>query len=152
MTETNFTGSVSLTLAGNPTGATLGGNLTLPAQNGQVTFYGLTLNLAGSGYAILASSSGFVSASTPAITVISPPATQLVVTAQPPASMADNGDFGLTVAVVDASGDLVSSYNGNVTVALAGKPGGGKLHGTVTVTAQRRGEFLRIVVDEGPNG
>ena len=31
VTETNFTGGVTLTLASNPTGATLGGNLTMPA-------------------------------------------------------------------------------------------------------------------------
>ncbi len=135
MTETNFTGYVTLALAANPTGATLGGNLTLPAIDGQVTFYGLTLNVAGSGYSILATASGFAAASTPAITVVDPPAARLVVTAQPLASVAANQAFGITVAVVDASGNLVPSFNGSVTITLVGKPGGGKLHGTLTVTA-----------------
>jgi len=135
VTETNFAGSVTLALASNPGGATLGGNLTLPVSDGQVTFYGLTLNVAGSGYTIQATSSLIAAATTSPITVVNPPATQLVVTAQPPASVAANRDFGLTVAVVDASGNLVSSFNGSVTVALVGKPGGGKLHGTLTVTA-----------------
>ncbi|HKI16983.1 MAG TPA: hypothetical protein VKA15_03845, partial [Isosphaeraceae bacterium] len=158
VTETNFTGSVTLTLASNPPGATLGGNLTMPVIDGQVTFYDLTLNVAGSDYTILATTNGFVAATTPAITVVNPPATQLVVTVQPPAIVAANGDFGLTVAVVDASGNLVSSFNGSVTVALAGKTGGGKLRGTLTVTATngvatfsgltltkaRRGDTLRV--------
>ncbi len=135
MTEPSFIGNVTLALASNPTGATLGGILTMPASLGQATFSGLTLNLAGSGYTIVATSPGFAAATTPAITVVNPPATQLVVTAQPPASVAVNQAFGLTVAVLDASGNLVSSFNGRVTVALAGKPGGGKLHGTLTVTA-----------------
>ncbi len=135
VTDSNFTGSVTLSQASNPTGATLGGNLTMPASSGQATFYGLTLNLAGSGFTILATSNGFVAAATPAITVVNPPATQLVVIAGPPPSVAVNGDFGLTVAVADASGNLVTSFNGNVTVALPGKLGGGKLHGTLTVTA-----------------
>jgi hypothetical protein len=134
VTETNFPGSVTLTLDSNPTGATLGGNLTMPVIDGQVTFYGLTLNVAGSGYTIRASSNGFVAATTSPITVVNPPATQLVVTAQPPASVAANADFGLTVAVVDASGNLVPSFNGRVTVFLAGKHGRGKLRGTLTVT------------------
>jgi hypothetical protein len=158
VTEPSFIGSVTLTLAGNPTGATLGGNLTVPAFLGQATFTGLTLNLAGSGYIILATSNGFAAATTPAITVVNPPATQLVVAVQPPASVLVNQAFGLTVAVVDASGNLVSSFNGSVTVALAGKPGGGKLHGTLTVTASngvatfsgltltkvRQGDILRL--------
>jgi hypothetical protein len=107
----------------------------MPVIDGQVTFYGLTLNLAGAGYTIRASSNGFVAATTPPITVVNPTATQLVVTAQPPASIAANGEFGLSIAVVDAFGNLVSSFDGSVTVALAGKPGGGRLHGTLTVTA-----------------
>ena len=134
VTETNFTGDVTLSLARNPTGATLGGNLTMPAVDGQATFYGLTLNLAGSGYTILATSSGYVAATTAPITVVDPP-TQLVVTVQPPASVAANAGFGLTVEAVDAEGNLASSFDGSVTVALAGKPAVGKLHGTLTVTA-----------------
>ncbi len=133
--ETSFAGRVNLELASNPGGATLGGNLSMPVSNGRVTFYGLTLNVPGSGYTIQASSSGFNSATTSPITVASPPATQLVVAAPPPASIAANAAFGLTIAVVDASGNLVTSYNGSVTVALVGKTGAVKLRGTLTATA-----------------
>ena len=43
--------------------------------------------------------------------------------------------FGLTVEAEDSSGNLVTSFNGTVTVALASNPGGATLGGTLTVTA-----------------
>ncbi len=82
--ETSYTGEVTLAMASDPGGATLGGNLTMPVTDGKVTFYGLTLNVTGSGYAIRATGSGFSPAVTAPITVVDPPATQLVVAAQPP--------------------------------------------------------------------
>ena len=75
-----------------------------------------------------------MAATTAPITVVDPP-TQLVVTIQPPASVAANAGFGVTVEAVDADGNLASGFDGSVTVALAGKPAGGKLHGALTVTA-----------------
>jgi hypothetical protein len=135
VTETNFTGSITLALARNPTGATLGGNLTMPALDGQATFYGLTLNLPGSGYTILATSNGFVAATASPITVVKSPPARLVVTVQPPARVAASSGFGLTVDAVDADGNLAAGFNGTMTVAVTGKRAGGKLRGTLTVTA-----------------
>ena len=45
----NFTGSVTLALATNPDGATLGGTCTVNASAGVATFSGLTLDKAGAG-------------------------------------------------------------------------------------------------------
>jgi hypothetical protein len=135
VTDTNFPGRVMLALVNNPGSATLGGNLSLPVIDGQVTFYGLTLNVPGSGYTIQATSSGYAPATTFPLTVVSPPAVQFLVAAQPPASITTNGDFGLTIEVEDASGNLVPTFDGNVTVALVGKHQAGKLHGTTTVAA-----------------
>ena len=42
-------------------------------------------------------------------------------------------DFGLTVSVENTSGDLLSSYNGEVTITLANNPGTGRLAGTLTL-------------------
>jgi hypothetical protein len=134
-TDTSFTGSVTLALASNPGGATLGGTVTLPVSDGMLTFYGLTLNVPGSGYTIQATSSGFTPATSSPITVDTLPATQLIVITPPPSSVTANGDFGLTVAVVDAAGHLAPGYDGSVTVALAGQRGKGKLSGTLTVAA-----------------
>ena len=134
-TEMDFAGTVTVVLARNPTGAILGGTLMMNAALGQATFYGLTVNVPGSGYTILATCDGFVAATTSLITVVTPPATQLVVTGQPPASVGANAGFGLAVEAVDADGELVSSFDGPVTVRLAGKSAGAKLLGSLTVTA-----------------
>ena len=56
---------------------------------------------------------------------------------QPPASVAAGSSFGLTVDVDDASGNLFTSFNGTVTVALANNPGGATLGGTLSVTASQ---------------
>ena len=45
--DPTFTGSVTLALANNPGGATLGGTLAVNASAGVATFSGLTLNKAG---------------------------------------------------------------------------------------------------------
>ncbi len=43
--------------------------------------------------------------------------------------MIAGGNFGLTVSVDDASDDVVPSFNGNVTIALASGPDGSYLGG-----------------------
>ena len=133
--ETSFTGNVTLVLASNPSGATLGGNLTMSATDGQLTFYGLTLNETGSDYAIRATSSGFSPATTAPITVVAPPATQLVIAVQPASSVTVNQPFGLTVAVDDGFGARAPGFHGEVTIAVSGKHPKGTLHGTLTVAA-----------------
>jgi len=60
---------------------------------------------------------------------------QLVVTAQPPSSVTAGSGFGLTVQAEDSSGNLITSFNSTVTVALANNPGGAALGGTLTATA-----------------
>ena len=60
---------------------------------------------------------------------------QFVVKQQPPASTAAGTGFGLTVQAEDRLGNLDSSYNGLVTVALANEPGGAMLDGTLSVMA-----------------
>ena len=50
--DSHFDGSVTVALANNPGGATLGGTLTATAQNGVATFSGLTLDQPGIGYTL----------------------------------------------------------------------------------------------------
>jgi hypothetical protein len=133
-TDTAFNGKITLALAANPGGAILGGNLTMPVYNGQVTFYGLTLNVAASGYTIRATGSGLTSALSSPISVVNP-ATHLTVQAPTPSGVASNAAFGVTVAAENAGGGLASDYNGNVTIALSGNRGKTKLHGVRTVRA-----------------
>ncbi len=135
---TSFNGSVTIALANNPGGSTLGGTLTVTAQNGVATFSGLTLNRTGSGYTIQASASESTAVITNAISVTPAAASQLVVITQPPANVAVNARFGLTVAVEDRFGNIVTTTsNAIVTVALAINPGDGILGGTLSANVNQ---------------
>src|SRR5262249_43811100 len=111
--DANFVGSVTIGLRDNPGGAALGGTLTVPVHGGYATFAGLTLTRAAAGYTIVAASgAGPAAATTAPFTVATGAPAQLV--AVP--SVAARGPSGLTVAVVDAYGNLVTSFEGTVTV------------------------------------
>jgi hypothetical protein len=134
--ETGFSGNVTIALSNNPGGATLGGTLTAAATAGVAAFPGLTLNKAGSGYTLQATSTGLTPATSGGVNVtVAGVATQLVVTSGSPGTIAAGSPFGLTVTAEDGSGNLVSSFSGSVTLALAYNISGGSLLGTATVTA-----------------
>ena len=84
---TSFNGTVTVALANNPGGATLGGTLTATASNGVATFSGLSLNKAASGYTLGSRPAAFGEGVTSAITVTPAAASQLVITTEPPASV-----------------------------------------------------------------
>ena len=62
--DTNFTGPVTIALSNNPGGATLGGTPTVSAVNGVADFPNLTLDKAGKGYTLQATSDQATSATT----------------------------------------------------------------------------------------
>src|SRR5208337_4266759 len=135
--DTTYTGPVTLVLSGGTSGAVLGGTVTGTAANGVAAFTGLTINTAGTGYTLTASSSTLTSATISVINVTpaTVTATQLVDTTQPLASVTANAPFGLTVTAEDGSGNIATTYTGPVTLALSGGTSGAKLGGTVTGTA-----------------
>jgi streptogramin lyase len=133
--ETSASNTVSVALAANPIGASLGGTLSVAAVDGVATFSGLTLTKAALGYTLDVSSSGLSSATSSAITVTPAAATQLVITEQPPGSVAVSTGFGLIAAIEDAYGNVETSFSGTVKVALDNNPGGAKLGGTLSVKA-----------------
>jgi uncharacterized repeat protein (TIGR03803 family) len=67
---TSFTGKVTLSLASNPGGSTLSGQLTMQAVAGVITFTDLTLSNSGSGYMLLARS-GILKVATDEFSVVS---------------------------------------------------------------------------------
>jgi hypothetical protein len=133
----SFDGTVTVALATNPGGATLGGTLTATASNGIATFSGLTLTTAASGYTLDVSSSGLGSATTSAVTVTPAAATQVVITQQPPANVVVSTGFGLQASIEDAYGNVETSASNTVKVALDNNPGGAKLGGTLSVKASK---------------
>jgi hypothetical protein len=64
-----------------------------------------------------------------------PKPTQLAVTSELPSSVTAGNPFALTVAAEDGSGNVESSFNGLLTVALEAGPHGGLLSGNMTVEA-----------------
>jgi hypothetical protein len=71
------------------------------------------------------------------MTVTPAAATQLVITQQPPASVVVNSAFGVTVAVEDTYGNVVTNAGNTVKVAFANNPTGAKLGGTLSVKANQ---------------
>ncbi len=67
--ETGYSGAVTLALAANPGGATLGGTLTETATQGVATFANLTLNQAADGYTLQVTSGTLPAVTTAAINV-----------------------------------------------------------------------------------
>ncbi len=131
---TSYGGIVTVALAGNPGNATLGGTTSATPAVGIATFNALTLNKADSGYTLKASSGSLPAVTTSVFSVVPAAAAQIAVTSQPPASVTAGGGFGLSVAVDDAFGNLVTAYSGSLSVDLATNPGGATLGGTSSAT------------------
>jgi virginiamycin B lyase len=132
---TSFNGTVTVGLAGNPGGTSLGGTVTVEASAGVATFSGLTLTRAASGYTLYVSASGPIPTTTSAITVTPAPASQLVITQQPPSTVNVNTPFGMQASIEDAYGNVVTTATNTVSVAFANNPTGATLGGTLSVTA-----------------
>jgi len=100
--DTSFDGPVTMALDNNPGGATLGGTLTVNAVNGVADFPDLTLNEAGTGYTLQATSTGLTSVDTGSFTVAYTPD-------QIRAAYGIDGlpwdGTGQTIAIVDAYDD-----------------------------------------------
>jgi uncharacterized repeat protein (TIGR01451 family) len=131
--DPTYGSGVTVALAANPGGATLGGSLTVLASAGVATFTGLSLDRAGTGYTLRLSSGSLTPATTNAIRVTPGSATQLVVTTQPTSVTAGAG-FGLVVQAEDAFGNVDPTFAGIMTVALAANPGSASLGGSRTAS------------------
>ena len=73
LVDTAYNGPVTIALAVNPGGATLGGMLTATAKNGVATFSGLTLDKEGTGYRLMAYTDPLTATLTDPVTVATPP-------------------------------------------------------------------------------
>ena len=132
---TGYGGEVTVGLVGEPDGVALGGVLTVPASGGVATFGGLDVTESGSGYTIAATGAGLTAAASSAFTVTPAAPARLVVTTPPPSGVTAGGPFGVGVSVEDAYGNLVTGFDGDVTLALSGAPTQASLSGTTTVAA-----------------
>lgn len=67
--NTNFVGTVTVTISSNPNNGTLGGTTSLNAVNGVAVFTNLTLSQAGNGYVLRVASPGILPTTTSPINV-----------------------------------------------------------------------------------
>ncbi len=130
----SFNGLVTMKLAGNPVHGTLGGLVTIQAVNGIATFSGLTLNKAGAGYSLKATTGTVSTATTRVFNVTASTASKFVLISQPPSLLGAGRLFGLKVAAEDAYGNVVTTFRGSVTLSLASGPGGATVYGKLIVT------------------
>src|SRR5690349_12382563 len=135
-TAMGFTAAVTLALGANPSGGTLAGTLSRNAAAGVATFADLSVNKAGTGYTLTAAATGLPVSPSASFNVAAGTGTQLVFTAQP---TSDTARAILTppiqVTAQDAVGNTITSFTGNVTVALGANLGGATLAGTTTAAA-----------------
>lgn len=144
---TGYGGEVTVGLVGGSSEATLGGTLSAAASGGVAAFSGLSIDQAGTGYALEASDGGLTAAASTAMTVAPAAASRLVVTVQPPATLTAGSAFGLTVAVEDPYGNVVTGDSGNLTVSPAGGTQS-SLAGSTTVKLQHGvGTFSGLSID-----
>ena len=154
--DPNYNSTVTVALAGGPSGASLGGTVNVTANAGVATFSGLTLDTAGTGYTLQLSSGNLEGVTSESIQVDPSTAAYFVVTT----SFANPDVAGtaatVTVTAYDANHNPVSSgpdrYEGTVSLSstdgqMAGLPP------TYTFTAADAGshEFTGVVLETAGN-
>jgi hypothetical protein len=135
------------------------GNPTVLANHGVADFPNLAIDVPGTYTFTVTSGSPLSltnSAATGIASVVSDPfavTDQLVVSIQPPASVAPRQPFQVVVKAVDGRGNFDPNFAGIVTIALDGGPAGAKLGGTLTVAARAGvATFSNLTVDTAGSG
>ena len=132
----DFAGNVTVAFGNNPGASTLAGTTTVAAVSGVARFADLTVAKTGTGYWLTASATGLARAASGAFNVTAGAATQLVFGQQPGTTVADHSITpAVKVQALDALGNLVPGFTGNVSIAPGNNPGGATLSGTTPVAA-----------------
>jgi hypothetical protein len=128
--------SVVLGIASNPGSGTLSGTPQVSSTGGRATFADVSINNAGAGYTLSASSSGLSAATSSSFDIIVGTATKLAFLAQP-TSTTGGMPIGpaVTVEIQDAGGNRVTDATNGVTIGIGANPNSGTLSGTTTVAA-----------------
>ena len=127
---------VTIAIAANPGGATLGGTLTVTAVNGVATFSDLTLDKAAINYTLTAFDGVLVTAISAPFNVVAGAATHLAISTQPSDTQAGQAiSPAVQVRVLDFFDNLVTTNTSFVTVSLNTNPGGSVLSGSLSVQA-----------------
>ncbi|HEX8450571.1 MAG TPA: hypothetical protein VF647_00675, partial [Longimicrobium sp.] len=135
-TVTTATDNVTIAIGNNPASGTLSGTATVAAVNGVATFSDLSINKAGAGYT-LAASSGSLTGTTSGPFDITPGAPAALAFTVQPSSVAAGSAIApaVQVAIIDADSNVVATAADTVRIAIGTNPSAGSLTGTVAVAA-----------------
>jgi hypothetical protein len=150
------TTAVTLTLDANPGGGTLTGGGAVTAANGIATFAGLSIDKAGSGYTLSASSNPILTTATStAFNIGFGIAAKLAFDVEPTNSMSgDTISPAVKVHIEDANANIVTSDNTTtVTLSFAANPGGAILTGGGPIAAENGVvTFTNLSIDKAGSG
>ena len=131
------TAQITLAIGNNAgPGGTLSGTAVATAVAGVATFSGLSIDKAGLGYTLSATSPGLTPATSAGFNIGAGAAAKLAFVVQPTAVAA--GSFiapAVQVAVQDAEGNLVTTSNAPISIGMGNNPGAGTLTGAGSVSA-----------------
>jgi len=133
---TTATNAVTIAIYTNPGGGTLSGTLTKNAVGGIATFNNLSINKTGTGYRLRATATGLTGVTSNTFNITPGAAAKLAYNQQPSSAVAGAAiSPAVTVRVLDALDNLVTTATNAVTMAIDTNPGGGMLSGTLTRNA-----------------
>ena len=127
--------NVTISLGSLGGDGSLSGTLTEPAVDGVATFNDLSVDKASLGYTLNATDGSLTGATSDSFNVTPGAPSHVVFVAQSGEASAGASMGPWVVAVEDSAGNLVTSDNSEVTIAIGANPGGGTLLGTQTVAA-----------------
>jgi Pro-kumamolisin, activation domain/Bacterial Ig-like domain (group 3) len=134
---TGANANITVAIGTNPGSGTLSGPATTLATTngtGTATFPNLTISAAGTGYTLTASAAGLTGATSPAFNVLAT-AAKLAFTVQPSNSLSGQSIApAVQVAIQDSNGNIITSANTPITIAIGANPASGTLAGATTVT------------------
>jgi hypothetical protein len=153
---TGFTGNVAMAIGTNPSSGILSGTTSVAAVAGVASFANLKIDKMGTGYTLIASSSGLTSGQSAPFDILVGLATKLAFTVQPVNTVAGAAITpAIQVTAQDAAGNTVPTFVGSITLAIKSGTGtsGATLRGTATVGAVNGvATFSTLSIDKSGNG
>ncbi|MGH7615224.1 MAG: beta strand repeat-containing protein, partial [Gemmatimonadales bacterium] len=150
----NFVSPVTIAIGTNAGGGTLTGGGPVTAVAGVATFSGISINKPGTGYTLTATSGALTLATSATFNVAIGPLAQLVFTQQPTNATAGAAIApAVVVTALDAGGNTVTGFTGNVDMSIGTNPASGTLSGLLTAQASAGvATFSNLSIDKASPG
>jgi hypothetical protein len=151
---TSFTGPVTIAIQNNPSNGTLSGTRQVVAVEGVATFSDLSIQRAGDGYTLRATSGGITQTTSTAFSIVPAPAARLDFS-QEPTNVEAGRVFSppVTVRAYDAFDNHATGFGDQVRMAIDTNPSGGQLIGSdVIIASNGVAVFDDLRIDRIGNG